>query len=69
MFFRGSSALSGFRTQKLLAGLRLPVLQGVEARWVHLVDVTTELTTEDARRLEALLTYGPRDLGGGAIDH
>ncbi len=69
MLFRGSSALSGFRTHKLLAGLRLPVLVGVEARWVHLVDVSVELTTEDTRRLEALLTYGPRDLGGAAVDH
>ncbi|MEN9528112.1 MAG: hypothetical protein RLY56_2063, partial [Pseudomonadota bacterium] len=69
MLFRGSSALSGFRTHKLLAGLRLPVLVGVEARWVHLVDVSVELTIEDTRRLEALLTYGPRDLGGAAVDH
>ncbi|MGA0735802.1 MAG: phosphoribosylformylglycinamidine synthase, partial [Steroidobacteraceae bacterium] len=69
MLFRGSSALSGFRTQKLLAGLRLPILRSVAARWVHLVDVTTELTTEDTRRLEALLTYGPRDIGSDTADH
>ena len=30
MVFRGSPALSGFRTHKLLAGLRLPVVIGVE---------------------------------------
>ena len=69
MVFRGSPALSAFRTHKLLAGLRLPVLLGVETRWIHLVDVSAELTAEDARRLEALLTYGPRAERGASADH
>jgi phosphoribosylformylglycinamidine synthase len=69
MVFRGSPALSGFRTHKLLAGLRLPVVIGVETRWIHLVDVSSELTAEDARRLEALLTYGPRAESSASADH
>ena len=69
MVFRGSPALSGFRTHKLLAGLRLPVVLAVQTQWIHRVDVSAELTAEDARRLEALLTYGPRAAADASADH
>ena len=69
MVFRGSPALSGFRTHKLLASLRLPVVLEVQTQWVHLVDVSSDLSAEDARCLEALLTYGPRVVGDPSADH
>ncbi|MFM7708713.1 MAG: phosphoribosylformylglycinamidine synthase, partial [Gammaproteobacteria bacterium] len=65
---RGSAALSPFRIAKLLARLREvePAIAGVEATFVHLVDLERTLTADERSRLEALLTYGPRDTGVGA---
>ena len=67
---RGSAALSPFRIAKLLARLREvePAAAGVEATFVHLVDLERELTADERSRLEALLTYGPRDAGVGDAD-
>jgi len=58
----GSSALSQFRLQKLLAdlvGAGLPI-QAVYAEYVHVVDLAAELTPAERDVLEKLLTYGPR---------
>ena len=67
---RGSAALSPFRIAKLLARLREvePAAAGVEATFVHFVDLERELTADERSRLEALLTYGPRDAGVGDAD-
>ena len=57
----GAPALSAFRLEKVLAALRERVghVTGIETRFVHVVDVETELTAADTRVLEALLRYGP----------
>jgi phosphoribosylformylglycinamidine synthase len=59
---RGSPALSDFRLQKLLQDLvaaGLPARK-VSAEFVHVADVTGELTSAERGVLEKLLTYGPR---------
>ena len=65
-YFHGRSALSRFRLERLVQQLReaVPDIQGVEARFVHFVDLERELSAEDEAVLEALLAYGPRDEGG-----
>jgi len=59
----GSSALSDFRIQKLLASLRAvnPAVQSVGARFVHFAQATRDLAAPERSVLDALLTYGPRD--------
>jgi phosphoribosylformylglycinamidine synthase len=59
----GSSALSDFRLQKLLASLREKDdrVQSVGARFVHFASVTRSLVTSESTVLSALLTYGPRE--------
>jgi phosphoribosylformylglycinamidine synthase len=61
LILRGSSALSSFKQEKLLAqyaNLGLPV-QSVSAQYVHFADVEGELDAEELGVLEQLLTYGP----------
>ena len=57
--FRGSPALSPFRLEKLLAGLRqrVPVITDAYAEFVHFVDGT--LSVHDREVLDRLLQYGP----------
>ena len=58
---RGSSALSEFRLNKLLNDLvaaGLPV-RAVSAEFVHVAELTGELTPAEQSVLEKLLTYGP----------
>jgi phosphoribosylformylglycinamidine synthase len=58
---RGSSALSEFRLNKLLNDLvaaGLPV-SAVSAEFVHVAELTGELTAAEREVLEKLLTYGP----------
>jgi phosphoribosylformylglycinamidine synthase len=57
----GSPALSPFRLDKLLSALhvRAPVVTGVSARWLHLVDTERPLTGRERQILEKLLVYGP----------
>ena len=64
---RGSAALSPFRIAKLLARLRevAPAIDGVAATFVHFVDLERDLTADERARLDALLTYGPRDTAEG----
>ena len=67
--FRGSPALSTFRLEKLLAGLRrqMPAIDAVDAEFVHFVDLLEPLTEVELSILDRLLTYGPqaRRLDGG----
>ncbi len=61
LILRGSPALSGFRLQKLLDGLiasGLPA-RAVSAEFVHVAEVTGELTADERAVLEKLFTYGP----------
>jgi phosphoribosylformylglycinamidine synthase len=67
LILRGSPALSQFRLQKLLEDLtaavrphgKMPV-RALSAEFVHLVELTGELTPAERGVLEKLLTYGPR---------
>ena len=56
----GSVALSPFRQHRLLERLRElePAIEQVSARYLHIVDVSNDLTPEENTRLERLLTYG-----------
>jgi phosphoribosylformylglycinamidine synthase len=56
----GSSALSEFRKQKLMARVRAAVraVLRIEARFVHFVDVAEPLDEHELAILEELLTYG-----------
>ena len=59
---RGSSALSDFRLNKLLNDLvaaGLPV-RALSAEFVHVAELTAELTATEHDILAKLLTYGPR---------
>ena len=62
---RGSAALSPFRIAKLLARLQVsfPGITALEATFIHFVDLDRDLTGEERMRLDALLTYGPRESG------
>ncbi|MGZ5602042.1 MAG: hypothetical protein ACXWFX_15740, partial [Methylobacter sp.] len=56
----GTSALSGFRINKLLAELQAiePAIKGVSARFIHFVDIDNDLDDSHAAILKQLLAYG-----------
>ncbi len=56
----GSTALSNFRCQKLLADIQKinPKISQLSARFVHFVDIQSELNHEQQSILEQLLQYG-----------
>src|SRR3569832_701745 len=56
----GSSALSAFRTQRLLSQLQEidPNIAGITGRYLHFIDASRPLEQDDVGRLDALLTYG-----------
>ena len=58
--FEGGNAISDFRIAQLLPRLAQisPHIQGLSARFVHLVSVDTALQAEQLQTLSALLTYG-----------
>jgi phosphoribosylformylglycinamidine synthase len=58
--FEGGNALSDFRAQQLLPRLKTIVesINGISARFVHLVTSDAEPSAELKARLAALLTYG-----------
>ena len=61
LILRGSSALSSFKQDKLLAhfaALGIGV-SSVQAQYVHFVDLQSELNEADMSVLSQLLTYGP----------
>ena len=62
LILRGSPALSSSRSQKLLHELTAEgvPLRGLAAHFVHLVDLSAPLSTEEHAVLERLLTYGPQ---------
>jgi len=65
---RGRSALSAFRSSRLLGSLRsaVPRVTGVHAEYWHFVELERALSDADARRLDRLLAYGPASLAGAA---
>src|SRR3569832_1362054 len=56
----GSTALSAFRTQRLLSQLQEidPNIAGITGRYLHFIDASRPLEQADVGRLDALLTYG-----------
>jgi len=56
----GSSALSAFRSNRLLSSLQAvePAVAGINARYLHFIDAATPLQQIDIDRLNGLLTYG-----------
>ncbi len=62
----GATALSDFRIRKLLAAVRArhPSVESLTTRFVHFVQTRRELTSDERRILDALLTYGPRSAEG-----
>jgi phosphoribosylformylglycinamidine synthase len=56
----GSTALSAFRTQRLLSQLQAlePAIVGVIGRFLHFIDASVTPDQDDLGRLDALLTYG-----------
>ena len=56
----GPAALSDFRRQRLLAGLRaqVPAVTGLHARFRHFIDLAAPLSPEAEQRLARLLDYG-----------
>jgi phosphoribosylformylglycinamidine synthase len=73
-FFEGGSALSDFRARQLLPRLAAiePRIEGIGARFVHLVVTDAPLTDAERARFEALLNYGepfaaPSKAGPGIV--
>ncbi len=60
--FPGTSALSDFRVKNLLAELQAiePAITAVSARFIHFVDVETDLNECQTAILSQLLSYGSR---------
>jgi len=58
--FEGGSALSDFRARQLLPKLQAiePRIEGISARFVHLVVTDAALSAAEHERFAALLTYG-----------
>jgi phosphoribosylformylglycinamidine synthase len=56
----GSSALSAFRSQRLLLQLQQaePAITGITGRYLHFIDAAGALSDDDVARLKALLVYG-----------
>ncbi len=66
--FEGGNALSDFRLAHVLPRLAdiSPQIQGISARFVHLVATATPLLEASKQTLSALLTYGEAFAGSGA---
>ncbi|MFO1407032.1 MAG: phosphoribosylformylglycinamidine synthase [Steroidobacteraceae bacterium] len=62
----GAPAASEFRLAKLLAAVRerTPAVGRLDSRYVHFVDVSRELGSDERRVLESLLRYGPSSSPG-----
>jgi len=60
LILSGSNALSVFRAQRLLAALQSvdAAVSGVSGQFLHFIDTTSELSSDDTAKLQALLTYG-----------
>lgn len=60
-YFRGSPALSTFRVEKLLMQIRqdLASIKAIHTEYVHFAEIDGDLTSEQQRVLDKLLTYGP----------
>ena len=68
--FPGTRALSPFRLDRLRGELRArePRVLGVEAEFVHFVDLARALAPAEHALLERLLSYGPREADAGRAE-
>ncbi len=66
----GASALSTFRSQKLLQALQdvESGITAVTAEFVHFADLSSPLSAEQRNILDLLLVYGPKPEGGATPD-
>ncbi len=55
---RGSNALSAFRLTKLLDKVQLARVVGIQARYLHFVDLEQQLSADQRHVLDRLLDYG-----------
>ena len=62
LLFRGASALSSFRIERLLAALKRldPAVRGIHVEYVHFVDTDRELAPAERAVLERLLDVDAR---------
>ena len=60
-FFTGSPALSSFRLEKLLAGIKqqVPTVNCIASHYIHFADIDGELPQAETDVLLKLLEYGP----------
>ncbi|MBI2970680.1 MAG: phosphoribosylformylglycinamidine synthase, partial [Gammaproteobacteria bacterium] len=60
LILRGSSALSGFRQNKVLQSLRAlsPDIGRIHGEYLHFADIDGSVSPEDHGRIESLLQYG-----------
>ena len=60
LILRGTPALSGFRSDKLLSSLQVtvPAVAGIYAEFQHVVALNANLNAEQTEVLKRLLTYG-----------
>ena len=58
----GAPALSAFRREKLLAKIQLthPEVSAVYGEFVHFIEVSEELTSDELATLQRILRYGPK---------
>jgi phosphoribosylformylglycinamidine synthase len=65
----GTSALSHFRINKLLAELQSiePAIKAVSARFIHFVDIESDLNDAQAAILRQLLAYGSMQSGADVL--
>jgi phosphoribosylformylglycinamidine synthase len=61
-FFTGSPALSSYRLEKLLAGIRehVPAVRSIDSRYIHFADFESGLNVDQEAVLRRLLEYGPQ---------
>jgi len=63
LILEGSPALSPFRVEKVLKDIGLPQVTGLVTRFLHFIDLnenlTKDLSTADAAKLDVILSYGP----------
>ncbi|MGB2533212.1 MAG: phosphoribosylformylglycinamidine synthase, partial [Porticoccaceae bacterium] len=71
LIIAGASALSAFRQRKLLVTLKqaVPSVVEVTAKYQHFADIAKPLSATDAKTLDALMQYGPKEQAESSSGH
>ena len=71
LIIAGASALSAFRQRKLLVTLKqaVPSVVEVTAKYQHFADIAKPLSATDAKTLDALMQYGPKEQAESSNGH